>query len=189
MDARTGKHLWSYDKTKDMAANIPTPVFHDGYVFSSTVRNGSGLNKIKVDKDDSVASEEVYFNKTALSSIGGVVRIGDHVYGTDARGDLTCMEFKTGEVKWHEKSVSHASVCAADGMLYVRGHGGTGFDKGGPSVVTLVEATPDGYKEKGKFEQPSHGEKPAWPHPAIANGCLYLRDQGVLLCYDVKAGK
>jgi len=49
-----------------------------------------------------------------------------------------------------------------------------------------VEATPDGYKEKGRFKQPDHGKIPAWPHPVIANGCLYLRDQGFVFCYDIK---
>ena len=27
----------------------------------------------------------------------------------------------------------------------------------------------------------------SWPHPVIANGKLYLRDQNVLYCYNVKA--
>jgi alcohol dehydrogenase (cytochrome c) len=27
----------------------------------------------------------------------------------------------------------------------------------------------------------------AWAHPVIANGKLYIRDQGVLYCYDVAA--
>jgi hypothetical protein len=26
---------------------------------------------------------------------------------------------------------------------------------------------------------------PAWAHPVIANGKLYIRDQDLLLCYDV----
>jgi outer membrane protein assembly factor BamB len=189
VDAKTGKLLWSYDKTKDPAANIPTPVFHDDCVFTSTSRNGSGLNRIKVSKD-AVTSEQVYFNKTALNSIGGVVRVCDYLYGTNAKGELVCMDFKTGEVKWHDPCVGAASLCYADGLLYVRGQGGNGFspDKGNPPMA-LVEATPDGYKEKGRFDQPDHGERPAWPHPVVANGKLYLRDQMVLLCYDVKAGK
>jgi len=189
VDAKTGQLLWRYDHTKDEAANIPTPVFHDDCVFTSTSRNGSGLNRIKVDKD-AVSSEEVYFNTTKLNSIGGVVRVGAYVYGTNAKGELVCMDFKTGEVKWHAAAVGTASVTYADGMLYVRAQGGTGF--GRESVkpkVALVEATPDGYKEKGRFEQPDHGDRPAWPHPVVANGRLYLRDQGVLLCYDVKAEK
>jgi outer membrane protein assembly factor BamB len=86
VDAGTGKFLWRYDETKDQAANIPTPVFHDGCVFTSTSRNGTGLNRIKVSKD-AVASEQVYYNKTALNSIGGVVRVGAYVYGTNARAN------------------------------------------------------------------------------------------------------
>jgi outer membrane protein assembly factor BamB len=187
-DAKTGKFLWRYDKTFDRDATIPTPVFHDGCVFTSTARNGSGLNRIKVDKD-AVTSEEVYYNKTALNSTGGVVRVGDYLYGTNAKGELVCMDFKTGEVKWSDKSVGAASLCYAGGMLYVRGQGGNGFGPEKPAKVALVEATPDGYKEKGRFEQPDHGNRPAWPHPVVANGRLYLRDQGVLCCYDVKGEK
>jgi len=186
VDAKTGKFLWRYDKTKDPAANIPTPVFHDGCVFTSTSRNGSGLNRLKV-SEDAVQSEEVYYNKTMLNSIGGVVLVGDYLYGTDARGELVCMDFKTGKLKWHHACVGSAAICYVDGMLYVRGQGGTGFAKESPAWVALVEATPDGYKEKGRFEQPDHGDRPAWPHPVVANGRLYLRDGDVLLCYDVSA--
>jgi hypothetical protein len=85
--------------------------------------------------------------------------------------------------------VGSASLCYAEGMLYVRGQGGSGFGKESPAWVALVEATPDGYKEKGRFEQPDHGDRPAWPHPVVCNGRLYLRDGAVLLCYDIKAQK
>jgi outer membrane protein assembly factor BamB len=188
VEAKTGKFLWRYDETTDEAANIPTPVFHDGCVFTSTSRNGTGLNRIKVSKD-SVSSEQVYYNDTRLNSVGGVVRVGAYVYGTDAKGQLVCMEFKTGKEKWRHASVGSASLCYADGMLYVRGQGGTGFGREMPARLALVEASPDSYKEKGRFEQPDHGSRPAWPHPVVANGRLYLRDGNVLLCYDVKGKK
>jgi hypothetical protein len=70
-------------------------------------------------------------------------------------------------------------VAYADGHLYVRGENGP---------VALVEATPSGYKEKGRFDQPDRNlaREKAWPHPVIAGGRLYLRDENVLLCYDVK---
>ena len=57
-------------------------------------------------------------------------------------------------------------------------------DKG---TVVLIAATPDGFKEHGRFEQPDRSSKKAWPYPVIAAGKLYLRDMDVLLCYDVKA--
>jgi outer membrane protein assembly factor BamB len=191
VDAKTGKFLWRYDKTKDQAANIPTAVAHDDTVFSSTARNGSGLVRLKAD-NGAVSADQVYYNTTKLSSTGGAVCVGDYVYGSDAGGDLVCMDIKTGDVKWHDSSVGWGSLCCADGMLYVRGQGGNGFGPEKPARVALVEATPDGYKEHGRFEQPEHGNKPAWPHPVVADGKLYLRDQGVLFCYDVRdprAGK
>ena len=58
--------------------------------------------------------------------------------------------------------------------------------EGGRGVVALVEATPDGYKEKGRFPQPERSAKNSWAHPVVSGGKLYLRDQDVLLCYDVK---
>jgi outer membrane protein assembly factor BamB len=192
VEAKTGKFLWRYDKTKDPAANIPTPVFFDGCVFTGTSRKGTGLIRLKEGKEKGeVTPEEVWFTeKTMMNSIGGVVRVGDYVYGTAApKNELVCMDFKTGEVKWRDASVGAAALCLADGLLYVRGQGGDGFGPEKPTRVALVEPTPDGYKEKGRFEQPEHGDKPAWPHPVIADGKLYLRDQGVLFCYDVKDAK
>jgi hypothetical protein len=50
-----------------------------------------------------------------------------------------------------------------------------------------VAATPEGYREKSRFDQPNLSGKNTWPHPVIANGRLLIRDQVVLLCYDVKA--
>jgi len=70
-----------------------------------------------------------------------------------------------------------ASVCNADGRLYVRGHNS--------NEVALVEPSAEGYREKGRFRQPERSKVAAWPHPVIANGGLYLRDQDVLLCYDI----
>jgi outer membrane protein assembly factor BamB len=182
IDAKTGKFLWRYDKTIDPQANIPTPVVHDAYVFSTTGRNGCGLVKLKADKD-AVTAEEVYYNKDLPNHIGGVVRVGDYVYGTNNAGNnakLVCMEFATGKVKWQDNAVGKGAVCYADGMLYVRGEKGE---------VALAVATPDGYMEKGRFTQPEKTNRPAWPHPVVANGCLLLRDQGHLWCYDVKDPK
>jgi outer membrane protein assembly factor BamB len=186
VDAKTGKYLWRYNKTKDPFATIPTPIFHDDCVFTSG-RNGSGLVRVKAS-----AAEEVFFNKTVLNTIGTPVLVGNYLYATDARGSLVCMDFKTGEVKWTDPSVGAASLCYADGLLYVRGQGGNGFGpEKNPIFVALVEPSTDGYKERGRFQQPDHGKLPAWPHPVVANGKLYLRDLNVLLCYDVKevAGK
>jgi alcohol dehydrogenase (cytochrome c) len=53
--------------------------------------------------------------------------------------------------------------------------------------MLLVEPSREQYIERGRFEQPDRTELPAWSHPVIANGKLYIRDQDVLLCYNVAA--
>ena len=65
----------------------------------------------------------------------------------------------------------------ADGHFIMRGDGGT---------VALVEATPEQYREKGRFDQPDRSDRPARTYPVVTGGRLYLRDEGVLLCYDVR---
>lgn len=181
VDAKTGKFLWRYAKTVDMGANILTPIVLGNKVFTAGSRSGGGLVELTVE-GNGVKATEVYFDKQVTPGIGGAVLVDGHLYGTTAQA-LFCAEFATGKVKWTDRSVGAASVCYADGRLYVRGHGGD---------VVLVEPSPTEYREKGRFKQPDHGKQPAWPHPIVANGGFYLRDQGALLCYDVhdpKGGK
>ena len=65
----------------------------------------------------------------------------------------------------------------ADKRLYLRSEEGT---------MVLIEPSREKFVERGRFEQPDRSEAPAWAHPVIANGKLYIRDQGLLLCYDVQ---
>jgi len=185
VDAKSGKFLWRYDKTaKASLANIPTPVEHDGYIFTGTGMTGAGLVKLKTEKD-TVTADEVYFDKTLPNAIGGSILISDFLYGTNSKG-LMCVEFTTGKEKWRDEKLGAGSLCFADGNFYVHAESGD---------VILVEATSEGLHEKGRFtppDQPEHKRgkmEKAWAYPVVANGRLYLRDHGCLWCYDVKAEK
>ncbi len=168
-----GKFLWRYDKPANGTANVATPVFHDDRVFfTSDYGTGGGLVKVSADG----SADEVYFNRDMKNHHGGVVLVGKHLYGFNS-SVLTCMEFATGKVAWQNRSVGKGSLCFADGHLYVMSENG---------VVGLVEATPAGYHEKSRFNLPDRSDSPSWTHPVVANGRLYLRDQGNLFCYDVK---
>ncbi len=182
VDAKTGKFLWRYDGTaKNSPANIPTPVIYNGEVYTSSGLVGGGLARIKA-ANGAYETEQVYFDKKLPKAIGGTVRIGDFLYGTGST-TLQCVEFATGAVKWEDRCVGPGSICYADGMLYVHGENGS---------LALVEATADGYHEKGRFapsDQPERARTQAWAYPVIANGKLYIRDLGSLWCYDIKGGK
>jgi outer membrane protein assembly factor BamB len=173
--AKDGKLLWRFGKTAT-PTDCTTAIVHDGYVFHAALGPGGGGTAVLQLTPEGV--KEVNFGKSLMNHHGGVIRVGDYVYGTNQAG-LVCVEFKTGKENWQNRSVGKGSITAADGHLYVRGEQ-TG-------AVALVEATPDAYKEKGRFTPPDRSDKPAWPHPVVAGGRLYLRDKDTLLCYDIKA--
>jgi outer membrane protein assembly factor BamB len=175
--AQDGKPLWRYDAPANRTATIPTPIFRDNYVFACSGYNtGGGLAKL-TPSASGVTAEQVYFTRQMQNHHGGVVLVGDYLYGFD-QSNLTCINFKTGEVAWSNRSVGKGSVVYADGHIYVRSERGP---------VALVEANPTAYVEKGRFDQPDRSSANSWPHPVVANGRLYLHDQDILLCYDVKA--
>jgi outer membrane protein assembly factor BamB len=174
-----GKLLWRAIR-KGRTAVIPTPIFDAGLVYV-TSGYGVGCNLFKVaEAAGKFSVEQVYENKVLQNHHGGVIKVGDYVYGhSDGRGWI-CQDFKTGEAKWQEKSkLGKGSLVFADGRFYLRQE-----DKQG--TVALIEASPEGYKELGRFDQPDRSNKNSWPHPVVAGGKLYLRDQDILLCYDVK---
>jgi outer membrane protein assembly factor BamB len=177
--AADGKLLWQTPR-RGAVAVIPTPIQDNGLVYV-TSGYGVGCNLFQVTPAGGKFSvKEVYASKVMSVHHGGVIKIGDFVYGfSDGKG-WTCQDFKTGVAKWQEKEkLGKGSLTFADGHFYLRSES--------KSVMALIEATPLGYKEHGRFTPPDLSGKETWPHPVIANGRLYLRDQDVLLCYDVTA--
>ena len=125
-----------------------------------------------------MTATEVYFTKEMRNHHSSSVLMGDHLYGFSS-SILTAMRFDTGEVAWRDRSVGKGSLVYADGHLYLLSENG---------VVGLVEATPAGYREKGRFQIPQES-LPTWAHPVVAGGRLYLRDQDTIYAYDVSQKK
>jgi outer membrane protein assembly factor BamB len=175
LDMKNGDFQWRYDKVSNRTANIATPIVHDGYVFlSSDYGTGCALLKLTAGAK-AVGASEVYFNRDMRNHYTTSVLVSDYLYGFSS-GILTAMKFLTGEVAWRDRSVGKGNVIYAEGNLYAFGEDG---------VVGLIQATPQGYKEKSRFEI-RKGSYPTWTPPVIANGRLYLRDQDNLYCYNIK---
>ena len=177
--AKDGSLLWTFDIDKTTAV-IPTPIIRDDLVFISVGYKRGGALLRQVAEGDQVSAEVVYELNTKLSNKhGGVVLVGDHVYGdSDDKGTPFCADLITGEIKWKSRGSGKksASIAAADGHLYIRYSDGT---------MTLVEANPNGFRETGSFKVPGSGDRPSWAHPVILDGKLYLREGDSVLCYDI----
>jgi outer membrane protein assembly factor BamB len=186
--AADGKLLWRFDKPANgMRLNISTPIYHDGHVFAASAYGaGGGSALLTRNASGEFAAEEAWFSKSMENHHGGVILHDGALYGANGGnggGYLACLDFKTGDLLWDEKDsdkrrVTKGSVAFADGRIYYR-------TEEGP--IVLIEPSRKEYVERGRFAQPERTDKPAWAHPVIANGKLYIRDQDTLLCYDVKA--
>ncbi len=185
IDAKTGEFLWRYTGMVGSPANMPTPVPHDNFVYNANPRRVAGaLVQIKA-SSNGVVAEQVYLNRGLPNDIGGQVLVGEYLYGTNAEGGLMAVEFSTGKILWRAEGIGSGSVLYADGRLYIHGENGD---------VALVEATPEGYREKGRFtpqDQPKHinDMEKAWAYPVVANGRLYIRDLTTLWCYDISQNR
>jgi outer membrane protein assembly factor BamB len=173
--AADGKLLWRYEKAANDTANCTTPLYRDGHVFlTSGYDTGAALLKLTSAGNETKA-EEVYFTRDMMNHHGGVVLVGNHVYGF-SNANLACLDFMTGKEMWRDRSVGKGSLTAADGMLYLLSEKG---------VIALARATPEGYEEISRFEIEAEGY--TWAHPVVSGGRLYIRNRSQLLCYDVRA--
>ncbi len=174
--ASDGKLMWRYDKVSNRTANCSTPVFADNKVFfSSAYDTGAALLNLSAQGGE-VKAQEAYFTRDMQNHHGGMVLLNGYLYGF-SKEILTCLEFNTGKVMWRDRSVGKGAVTYADGMLYLLGE---------KQMVGLAEANPKAYVEHGRFPIQDMGRE-SWAHPVVVGGKLYIRNQGMLTCYDVKA--
>ena len=184
VSAEDGRLLWHYlKKPPYQDVLIPTPIQLDHFVYI-TAGYGAGCDLVKITKaGDRFKADKVYANKIMVNQQGGVVLVGDNLYGYSEGKGWTCQDFKSGKSVWADKrKLGRGSVVFADGHLYCYAE-----DDG---IAALVDASPRGWKEISRFEIPKKTKiaKPGgkiWTHPVVANGQLFLRDQDLLFCFDV----
>jgi outer membrane protein assembly factor BamB len=179
-----GKQLWTAKPKrayKDMVCD--TPVVHNNHVFVTATKANSEVFQVTKEGDKFTAAP-VWSNKELPNFHGGVVLVDGNLYGAEEGRTWKCLDFLTGTVKWTAKAndIGAGSLIAADGKLFLLSEEGE---------AGLIEASPAGYKELGRFKLPQAAgdRKPGgkvWPHPVVANGRLYLRDQEFVFCYQVK---
>jgi outer membrane protein assembly factor BamB len=195
--------LWQYKATPATGgiAQIPIPIVKGDKVWvSSSYGGGAALLQIVPKGTDGFEVKELKsYKKPQLNNHhGGMVLVGDYIYfgHNQNEGNPVCVEFKTGEIKWGPEKpppgcAGSAAVLYADDRLYFRYQSSTdksADEKSG--MMVLIEPSPDELKVISSFKLPPPDRKShpqSWAHPVIANGKLYLRDQNVMYCYNIKA--
>lgn len=180
ISADDGKLLWEVDWPGSVAV-IPTPIVRGNQVF---VTSGYGAGCMLVEISPQNVPTKVWENKRMKNQHGGVICVGDHLYGFSDDVGWVCMDWQTGKQAWREReALGKGAIGYADGRLYL-------VDQS-EGYVVLIDASPEGWSERGRFIlQPQAKDRPprggVWVHPVVVNGKLYLRDQEFVHCYDVK---
>jgi outer membrane protein assembly factor BamB len=198
VSAKEGKLLWSFDQDKFNDVDVcSTPIVTGDYVYVSAGRK-AGCVLLQIKTDGGKFKVQSLYKKVAVRRLmdneyGGVALVDGYVFGyTDnQRGAWICQELKTGAQKWRSNKLAKGCLTCAGGQLYLYTE-----DQG---EVALVDASAKGWRELGRFEIPVKSKVPEthkgnsgakiWTHPVVANGCLYLRDQEYLFCYQVRSEK
>lgn len=175
VNARTGQAMWGDNASSNGTANCSSPMIYNDIVFSASSYGTGGAALRLQSAGGRTSANRLYHTRDMKNHHGGMVIDDGFVYGTND-GILTCLELESGQIRWRERS-SKGSVVYADGHIVHRSERGP---------VTLFEATPSSFVEKGRFDQPQRSGRPAWSHPVIADGKLFLRDMDKLLVYNIR---
>ncbi len=176
-----GSLLWRFDWGDQVYAVIPSPIVlpEEAKVYASA---GYGIGSLMASFENGEA-EELYRSKAMKNKHWGMVARDGHVYGASERAGFVCQNLETGEMAWNEREIKSGAVTWADDRFY--------FIEEDRGRVLLLEANESGGEIRGEFRldplsRRRAGQGAIWMHPVIADGKLYLRDQELLHCYDIR---
>jgi outer membrane protein assembly factor BamB len=169
-DTETGRVLWSLPWTNQWDVNASVPIVSGDHVFI-TSGYGSGCALVKVTGQ---GASFVWKSKAIQSHFSTPLLYKAHIYSTSDRHGLSCIEFKTGKVKWSTRRFEKGGVVGLDGAaIAMDGRRGT---------IALFRLTPEGYQEKGSLK--GLGGQ-SWTAPIVADKKLIVRNKQTLACYDL----
>lgn len=180
--AADGKLLWTH-RRKWSTEVVNSPTVRGNEVFV-TVGAGGGCELIRVEKSGAeFAVTSVYANKNFANHHGNVTLVDGRIYGNSQGTGWTCLDWATGEIASSERKIRPGSLTYADGRFYF-------FDER-DGTTSLLHATPQGVAEVGRLKPPEETtlRKPKgfiWTPPVVSGGRLFLRDQNLIFCYDVR---
>ena len=170
-DPATGKELWRHKGVDSNA--IPSPVANSQLVFVSAGFPAKIAMAITLGGAGDLSDKVVWKYEKGTAYVPSPILYGDYLYLTTDRGILTCLDARTGEVKYEGGRVPvpatfTASPIAFEGKILMTSEDGDTFViKAGPRHEILATNTV--------------GE-PVYASPAVADGNIFIRGERNLYC-------
>ena len=194
LNPTNGQVLWEQPFKPDYGMSIAPPILRGDYLFAS----GEGISAMFQLSSNPPKAKVLWTGdpkkSLGLSNTAAIFEDG-YVYGADYQsGALVCVRQDDGTRMWQtalattganrERGLSNASayLIKADGSNY--------FILSETGDFISANLTPKGYEETGRFHaidptNSSGGRKVLWTFPAIADGCLFVRNDSELRCYTM----
>ncbi len=188
VSAADGKILWEYPGWRVPTSNAPSPVIvPDGRIFlTGGYRAGSMMIRL-TERDGKIVPKKLFELKQKVfgSEMQTPIFHRDHIFGVTSKdaGELkeqmVCLNLQGRQV-WTSGAANRfgpfgGPYIIADGKIFVTDDHG---------VLTLLEATPKGYRQLARAKVLSG--KDSWAPMAIAGGRLIVRDSKTMICLDVR---
>lgn len=170
-DPATGKELWRHKGVESNA--IPSPVANSDTVFISAGFPAKIAMAIALDGAGDLSEAVIWKYAKGTAYVPSPILYGDYLYLTTDRGILTCLDAKTGEVKYEGGRVPvpatfTASPVAFDGKILLTSEDGDTF---------IVKAGP-----KHEILGTNSIGEPVYASPAVADGRIFIRGEKNLYC-------
>jgi outer membrane protein assembly factor BamB len=126
LDPNTGQEIWHVDY--EGYSVVPRPVFGHGLVFVCTGFDSPGLLAIRPDGQGNVTKSHVaWTTRKDVSLTPSPLLVGEELYMVSDKGIASCLDAKTGHVRWQERigGAYSASPLYADGRIYFQNEEGT----------------------------------------------------------------
>jgi len=169
----SGELLWSVEQDTACDIHANTPLYLDGYIYSTT-GCGNMTEKLELSADGRSVTK-VWRNYSLDNYMGGVRLTEQSLIGAGERKRfLKRVNMESGTCT-DSLAIGNGNIIEADSLFFyysVRGE------------MHLVKAWPDSLQDVSSFKI-NLGTKEHFSHPVIAHANLYLRHGNVLMAYKL----
>jgi len=174
-DPQTGKELWRVGYA-DGFSNVPRPVYGHGLVYIATGFQQPSLLAVRADGTGDVTRTHISWRLDRGAPLTpSPLLVGDELYVVSDLGIATCLDARTGEVRWRERlpgNYSASPVFADDRIYFLSEEGVATIIAPGTTFHILATNTLDGT---------------TLASIAVSGGSLFIRSDTNLYRIGVKA--
>ncbi len=190
LDPATGKVYWSQPSQPDWGMAVTTPRYDAPYLFAGAIIFKSMLLELGADRPTS----DIVWRSSKNVGISPVLATpfleDGFLYGVDRRGELRCVELKTGEQRWTTYDATTTGRPVDNASAFLVKQGGRFFILNDSGQLVIAKMDPNGFKELSRAQviEPTataYGRKVLWSHPAFAHRSMYVRNDEEIICVSL----